>query len=272
MTADPPSALLAEIAALGPWFHNLHLPGGVSTCPDHWLGDFPRFKWRQIAPSLPGDLTGWSCLDIGCNAGFYSFEMARRGATVLGIDVDPHYLAQARWACRRFGLEHRVRFEQMQVYDLAHPPYGSSIHPETRFDLVLFLGVFYHLRYPVLGLDIVAQRTGRLLLFQTLTMPGDEVYPAPPDSGLNERHHLLDPGYPKLAFIEDRFAGDPTNWFLPNHAAVEALLRSAGFQVIARPGHEMYLAQRDPAHPSAMETWNRREYLSALGPSASGGA
>src|SRR5213075_1703884 len=84
-----------DIARLAPWFHNLHLPDGTQTCPDHWLGDFPAFKWREIAPHLPADLTGWSCLDIGCNAGFYTFELARRGARVLGIDVDERYLRQA---------------------------------------------------------------------------------------------------------------------------------------------------------------------------------
>src|SRR5215204_4805527 len=95
-----------DIASLGPWFHNLHLPNGRQTCPDHWAGDFPAFKWNDLAPHVPRDLSGWSCLDIGCNAGFYTFELARRGATVLGIDLDEKYLAQARWAARRLGLSH----------------------------------------------------------------------------------------------------------------------------------------------------------------------
>src|SRR5437763_2281881 len=98
------SSLAREIQQLGPWFHNLHLPDGTQTCPDHWLGDFPAFKWQQLSPHVPQDLSGWTCLDIGCNAGFYSFELARRGATVLGIDVDARYLKQARWACERFHL------------------------------------------------------------------------------------------------------------------------------------------------------------------------
>lgn len=85
-----------QISELGPWFHNLHLPDGTQTAPDHFLGDFPRFKWEALAPHLPADLTGWTALDIGCNAGFYTFELARRGAQVLGIDLNPHYLAQAR--------------------------------------------------------------------------------------------------------------------------------------------------------------------------------
>src|SRR5918999_1831455 len=84
-----------EIERLGPWFHNLHLPDGTQTAPDHFLGDFPAFKWRQLAACLPEDLSEWTALDIGCHAGFYSFELARRGAQVTGIDVDPHYLAQA---------------------------------------------------------------------------------------------------------------------------------------------------------------------------------
>ncbi len=80
MTLEAPAAQDGDIAALGPWFHNLHLPDGRQTAPGHPLGDFPSFKWRELAPSLPQDLTGWSALDIGCNAGFYSFELARRGA------------------------------------------------------------------------------------------------------------------------------------------------------------------------------------------------
>ncbi|MBW3667476.1 MAG: methyltransferase domain-containing protein, partial [Actinobacteria bacterium] len=103
------TATAAEIRALGPWFHNLHLPGGEQTAPDHALGDFPTRLWRVIAPALDEDLRGTSVLDIGCNAGFYSFELARRGAEVVAIDPDPHYLRQARWAAQRMGLEDRVR-------------------------------------------------------------------------------------------------------------------------------------------------------------------
>src|ERR1700710_2757881 len=161
--------VLQQIEALGPWFHNLHLPGGVQTLPNHFLGgDFPNFKWQQIGPCLPEDLSGWRVLDVGCNAGFYSFELARRGADVLGIDVDPHYLAQARWAAQEFGLAEQVEFRRMEVYELA----GGD---ET-FDLIWFMGVFYHLRYPLLALDLLARRTRRLMVFQTLTMPGDTVY------------------------------------------------------------------------------------------------
>ena len=246
-----------EIAALGPWFHNLHLPDGTQTCPDHWLGDFPAFKWRQLSRHLPEDLAGWSCLDIGCNAGFYSLELASRGADVLGIDVDERYLRQARWAAGQFGLTDRVRFERMQVYDLVRRP--------ERFELILFMGVLYHLRYPMLGLDIVCQKVNRLMVFQTLTMPGEEVFEATYDRGFDDRHLLAEPGWPKMAFLEHHFAGDPTNWWAPNHAAVEAMLRSAGMRVTGRPGHEIYLCQPDPDRPSSVTTWNAGEFISATG-------
>jgi tRNA (mo5U34)-methyltransferase len=256
-TASDSPSRSQEAEAMGPWFHNLHLPDGTQTCPRHWLGDFPAFKWRQLARHLPQDLAGWSCLDIGCNAGFYSFELAARGADVLGIDVDEHYLRQARWAADKFGMSGRTRFERMQVYDLARRP--------ERFDLILFMGVLYHLRYPMLGLDIVCHKVKRLLVFQTLTMPGDEVFEHTHDRSLDERHLLSEPGWPKMAFLEHHFAGDPTNWWAPNHAAVEAMLRSGGMSVTGRPGHEIYLCKPNPDRPSCVSTWNAAELRSATG-------
>jgi tRNA (mo5U34)-methyltransferase len=237
-TADP-AALRRQVEALGPWFHNLHLPGGVQTNPDSFIGgDFPTFKWLEIAPHLPQDLTGWRVLDVGCNAGFYSFELAKRGANVLAIDFDEHYLAQARWACGVLGLQDRVEIRQMGVYDVANL--------QESFDLVWFMGVFYHLRYPLLALDILAQRTRRLMMFQTLTMPGDEVHPdTQTDRPIHEREQFHDRGWPKMAFIEHRFAGDPTNWWVANHAGVEAMLRAAGLRVIGRPAGEIYLCEPD---------------------------
>ena len=246
-----------ELKALAPWFHNLHLPDGTQTYPDHWLGDFPSFKWQQIAAAIPEDLAGWRCLDIGCNAGFYTFELARRGASVLGIDVDAHYLQQARWACKRFGFEDRVTFERMQVYDLARR--------EEQFDLVLFMGVFYHLRYPMLGLDIVTQKVRRLMIFQTLAMAGQDVCEDTYDCELNDRDRLEERGWPKMAFLEHRFAGDPTNWWAPNHSAIEAMLRSCGMKILPSPGHEIYLCEPDSERPSCVSTWNAAELLSATG-------
>jgi tRNA (mo5U34)-methyltransferase len=249
----PATGLAAEAARYAPWFHNLHLPDGTETAPTHPLGDFPAFKWAQIAPYIPTNLDGWTALDIGCNSGFYTFELARRGAQVTGIDVDPHFLRQARWAAEKFELTEAVEFRQAQVYDLAHE--------EARYDLVLFMGVFYHLRYPLLGLDIVAEKVKRLMLFQTLTIPGEEVADVPEDQDFDDRDPMLASGWPKMAFIEKKLAGDPTNWWAPNHAGIEAMLRSTGMDVIGRPGHEMYLCR--PA--AEQREWDQRELAAACG-------
>jgi tRNA (mo5U34)-methyltransferase len=245
------------VAALGPWFHNLHLPGGLQTAPDHTLGDFPAFKWQQLAPHLPADLQGWRVLDIGCNAGYYTFELAKRGGEVVGIDMDPRYLRQAEWAAGQLGLANRVTFRQMQVYELAYET--------ARYDLVLFMGVFYHLRYPLLGLDIVTQQVKRLLVFQSLTMPGDEIYTATGGLALEERAAIQEPGWPKMAFLEHDFAQDYTNWWAPNRSCVEALLRSSGMRILTQLGHEIYLCEPDPVHPACTATWKQDEYLAATG-------
>src|SRR5262249_42485176 len=97
-TATTPEETRQRVRALGKWFHNLEL-NGVQTAPDHFLGDYPSIKWRKFSRALPSDLQGKTVLDVGCNAGFYSFEMKRRGAArVLGIDASDEYLAQARFA------------------------------------------------------------------------------------------------------------------------------------------------------------------------------
>lgn len=255
LNMDTDTTLLKEIEELKPWFHNIHLPDGVQTAPDHWLGNFPHFKWVEIAHAIPEDLQGWRVLDVGCNAGFYSFELARRGADVLGIDVDTHYLRQASWAAEKLGLQDKVRFEQMQVYDLANRT--------ESFDLIWFMGVFYHLRYPLLAMDILAEKNSNMMVFQTLSMPGEAAEQDTWDRPINERGDLLKEGWPKMAFIEHKFSGDPTNWWLANHAGIEAMLRSCGYRISRRPGHEVYIAQKDIENPGSLKTWNRSEYLSA---------
>jgi tRNA (mo5U34)-methyltransferase len=102
-------SLTEQIEKLGPWFHNLHLPDGSMTAPDHPLGDFPFYKWKEISPFLP-DISGWKVLDIGCNAGFYSFELAKM-VQLRGIDIDQHYLDQASWAASQYGLQDIIQFK-----------------------------------------------------------------------------------------------------------------------------------------------------------------
>src|SRR5687767_12615715 len=82
-----------RVRALDPWYHNLEL-AGVHTAPDHFLGNYPKHYFQYFSAAVPADLSGWTVLDIGCNAGFYSFEMKRRrAARVVGLEPDPRYLA-----------------------------------------------------------------------------------------------------------------------------------------------------------------------------------
>jgi tRNA (mo5U34)-methyltransferase len=238
----PDRTLEARIRSLGDWFHNLEL-GGIQTAPHHFLGDYPRCKWRDFAHAIPGDLSGLTVLDIGCNAGFYSLEMKRRGAArVVGIDFDPRYLAQARLAAEVSELE--IEFRQLSVYEVA------SLREQ--FDLVLFMGVFYHLRHPLLALDLIRQYVARdRLVFQAMQRGLEEPMPVEDDYPFAETAIFQGEGFPRMAFIEHSYAGDPTNWWVPNRACVEALLRSAGFQILDHPESEVFICQVGGAsHPA----------------------
>jgi tRNA (mo5U34)-methyltransferase len=237
MPSRSPDRLRREIAALGPWFHNIDL-GGVQTAPEHFLGDYPAVKWRRFAHALPEDLSGKTVLDIGCNGGFYSIEMKRRGAArVLGIDHDEDYLKQARFAAEVTGLE--IEFAQLSVYDV-----GAL---SERFDLVMFLGVLYHLRHPLLALDLIREHVAReLFVCQSMQRgdPGEE--PLQEDYPFAETAIFERPTYPHLSFIEHRYSGDDTNWWVPNRACTKAMLRSAGFVIDSNPEEEVYVCHPGP--------------------------
>jgi tRNA (mo5U34)-methyltransferase len=224
-----------QVEALGPWFHNLDLRG-VRTAPRHYLGDYPTVKWRRFAGAIPADLSGCSVLDIGCNAGFYAMEMKRRGAArVLGIDAAEDYLAQARFAAEVNGLD--IEFRQMSVYDVA----GLG----ERFDIVVFMGVLYHLRHPLLALDLIHAHVAKdVMLFQSMQRGSDKIKQIAPNYDFWTVEPFNSPSFPKLHLVEKHYADDPTVWWVPNRACVEAMLRSAGFSVIDHPESEVYLCRR----------------------------
>ncbi len=194
--------LRARVDALR-WFHALDLGGGVRT-PGVYD---PRRTLPRLG--LPERLDGVRVLDIGAWDGFYSFEMERRGAEVLATD-------SFSWGGGGWGTK--------DGFDLAREALGSSVRdlwidprdlePEKvggTFDVVLFLGVLYHLRDPMLVLERVRSVTGRLLVLETevgmlLTRrPAAEFFPG---TELN---------------------ADPTNWWAPNVAAMAGMLRAVGY-------------------------------------------
>lgn len=218
-----------EWSLLGPWFHNLRLPGGVQTAPGHPLGDYPARAWARVRAHLPTDLTGWRVLDVGCNAGFFCFELARMGARVVGCDRDPHCVRQAQWAADQLGLSEQTFFRQMHVYELGRTA-GC-------YDLVLFMGAYYPLRYPVLALDILAERAEQMLIYQ--------------------------PARPDVDAPEDAQAGPGV--------INPALLTQVGFQVISHAPDDIYICQRSApsatsSAPGAGACPDRMELAAALGP------
>jgi len=224
-----------KISSLGEWFHNLDLQG-VKTAPNHFLGDYPNIKWRTFKDAIPQDLRGKSVLDIGCNAGFYSMEMKRRGADrVVGIDSDEGYLAQARFAAEVNKLD--IEFREVSVYDVAR--LGE------KFDIVLFMGVLYHLRHPLLALDLLHEHVVRdIMVFQSLMRGSPETREYSEDYPFAETSIFDDPAYPHMYFVEKCYSHDPTNWWIPNLNCAEAMLRSAGFDIIDHPEEEVLICRR----------------------------
>ena len=219
--AGPATAELRVILdKLGPWFHNVPLTRSVGTrmeMPEH-----PANRWRIIDSFVPQDLSGKTVLDIGVNAGFFSLEMKRRGAErVLGIDIMPHILAQTRFTSHWFELP--IELFEWDVYDVG--ALGS-------FDIVVFLGVLYHLKHPLYALEKIESVCKSTLYFQSVVRGSGKDF-EPADDYLMSETAVFDlPEYPKLYFVEKSFNGDVSNWWMATRSCLKAMLRVAGFRNI----------------------------------------
>jgi tRNA (mo5U34)-methyltransferase len=172
----------------------------------------------MIEPFVPADLSGRTVLDVGGNAGYFSVQMKKRGAKRCVL-VEPYieFTKQARFVAESFGVKLEIVNEDVHAYCLT---------TDERFDYILFLGLFYHLKYPGIVLDRLAEMTKEKMYFQCHL--GD----SPGDSPL-----------PALMFVEGLYKKDPTNWWIPKYEALEPLLRSAGMKVTARPHPEILIAE-----------------------------
>jgi tRNA (mo5U34)-methyltransferase len=205
-------AALERAVAQIRWFHRIDLGDGIVT---QGVDDSPG---RLARLALPDDLTGKSVLDVGAWDGFYSFECERRGADrVVAVDSfswnGPGWGTKAGFELAREVLGSNVEDREMEVVDLAPETVGV-------FDVVLFSGVLYHLRHPLLALERLATVTGELLIVETAV-------------------DLVGHGHPAMAFYPaDELYHDPTNWWAPNPSALLAMMRDVGFtrlQVVRAP-------------------------------------
>jgi len=202
MTPMPATDLQSRVAAIR-WYHTIDLGGGIVT---PGVDDSPL---RLARAQLPESLNGLTVLDIGAWDGFFSFECERRGAArVVAADHfswhGPGWGTKAGFMLAREALGSRVEDIDIDVMDLSPERVGT-------FDVVLFLGVLYHLRHPFLALERVASVTRDRLILETVV-------------------DLVGLQRPAMAFYPGReLNNDPTNWWGPNTAAVEAMLQSVGF-------------------------------------------
>src|SRR5437763_13987111 len=130
-----------------------------------------------------------------------------------------------------------IEFRQLSVYEIGRL--------REKFDVVLFMGVLYHLRHPLLALDLIHEHVARdLLVFQSMQRGSNEILQVAEDSEFWDTAMFDDPGYPKLHFIERSYSHDNTNWWAPNRACSAAMLRAAGFRIEANPEEEIFICRR----------------------------
>ncbi|MEM9610536.1 MAG: methyltransferase domain-containing protein [Actinomycetota bacterium] len=153
----------AVLDQLGPWYHRIQLGNGLVTpgTRDQSL------VFELYADHLPDDLTDVTVLDLGANAAGLSVEFARRGARVVAVELGVRYLEQAAFVLERLGLTDRVELRRMDVY--------RTIELRRRFDIVCYVGLSYHLRYPQLALDLLSGLCEHRLLVSSQTIPGNEL-------------------------------------------------------------------------------------------------
>jgi tRNA (mo5U34)-methyltransferase len=259
--------ITSELKRLEPWFHCIDLGDGLKTKTQSAIGEpveHPRPTWEKVKLCLPKDLSGQSVLDVGCNAGFYSIEMKRRGAArVLGIDSQRELIRQARFVKQVLGLD--IEYQRMSVYDLDPRPMGQ-------FDVTLALGLIYHCKHLVLALEKLFLVTRELLVLETAIYPPEKA-PASFVYAEGGARPTLHP----LAYIENLPDAKEAvyNWFLPSTAALTALLKNVGFdEVKVFPGVQSDRAviacrKREPLPDSRSITYLAAALTLISGPSAS---
>lgn len=216
-----PNEIRRLVAEHGRWWHEIELAPGIVTPGD----DSNRMKLPILDDlGLPKDLRGKRALDVGCSDGYFSFELEKRGASVVAIDFVPE--TYSGFATARKILDSKVDYRMENVYNLAPETFGE-------FDVILFLGVLYHLRKPLAALDALrsVMKTGGQLFVGTMLI--DEYFLLP--DGTTATLDAVNPILKNIplwqAYPGDSLNGDFTNCFAPNRRALEAALDEAQFRV-----------------------------------------
>jgi tRNA (mo5U34)-methyltransferase len=237
LTKGDPAAraeMTETLQRLGPWYHNVVFAPGMMSNPSN--ADYPASRWRLLDSVISKDLRGKSVLDIGCNSGFFSLEMKKRGADrVVGIDIMPHLLAQSRFASHWFHLP--LELYECGAYDVRSLGWN--------FDVIVFIGVLYHLKHPLYALEQIASICKDTMYFQSVVRgPGGDIE-SKDDYPVNEVAVFDQPAWPKLYFIEKKFNGDESNWWFATRSCLKAMLRTAGFRTVEdTPNPEIFVCRK----------------------------
>lgn len=204
----------AEIATVPAWYHRIEIRPGIVT---PGINDSPTVL-RNLR--LPSDCSGLRALDLGARDGFFSFELERRGAEVLAVDYFPPELTGFPVASRLLGS--RVSYLHENLYRLDPARHGT-------FDIVLFLGLLYHVPDPIGALRIIRSLCRSRMYLETLII--DHAMPMPDGTQVDLAD--LDPRLTSLPvmrfFPGDSLGNDPTNYWGPNVACVKAMLAETEF-------------------------------------------
>lgn len=211
------------IAEHGRWWHEIELAPGIVTPGD----DSNRMKLPILDElGLPRDMHGARALDIGCSDGYFTFEMERRGADVVAMDFVPE--TYTGFATARKILGSRAEYRMDNVYNIKPETWGG-------FDVVLFMGVLYHLRKPLAALDAIRSVMRKDAQLFVGTMLIDEYFLLP--DGSVASLDALNPALKNVplwqAYPGDTLNGDYTNCFAPNRRGLEVALEEAQFRVDA---------------------------------------
>ena len=206
-----------RIRSLGWWYQHFQFPNGVRTGSGQEPGYDVEARWNLLKAHVPKDLTGKTVLDLGGNAGFFAVQMKRRGAARCVL-VDPfvQFIEQAKFTADQFEVEVET------VIDDAHT---FCLTTESRFDYIVCVGLIYHLKYPTIVLDRLAEMTKERILIQ---------------SALEEAPNAFAPNF---RFVEHDHKGDDTCWWFPNYEGLAALVRSSGMEIITRPHPQLIVAK-----------------------------
>lgn len=231
--------LQEKVEALRPWHHDIDLGNGVRTGRDNVHAYDPNVRWKVISKYLPNDMSGKSVLDLGCNSGFFSVQCKLRGAEkVVGVDSFANNVKQAELISEHFKVKCELVHQDAHIYTLT---------TEDRFDYVIFSRVFYHLKYPNLVLDRLAEMTKLRLIMLTEVIGPEGIIEPKENYNLDETSILETPAFPRMVFIEKAFSSDYSNWWFPNESCIFSLIRASGMKVAAHPNRETFVAE--PARP-----------------------